>query len=113
MHYHVSDIEGLVVLMPHVPEGADWGEPTVPRVCAAPSIEKCLLSLEDINLPIGVVYAIDRSPDVGNVDVQAWPDGYVDDAAVTGEVWYLAPVPCQEVARATFENGQWKMNLEV
>jgi len=113
MHYHISDVKELVTLMPHVPEGADWGEPGIPRVCAAPTIEQCLLSLEDVSLPVGVVYAIDCAPSVSNVDVQLWPDGYVDDAAVTGEVWYLAPVTCQKVAVVTFEYGQWEITLEV
>lgn len=100
MHYHISDVEGLTELEPHVPEGAYWGEPDIPRVCASSDIEQCLLSLVDVGLSVEIVYAIDRKPDVDNASVINWPEGgEVDDAPETGEVWYLTSVACREVAR--------------
>ena len=97
-HFHITDVKGLTQLEPHVPYGAEWGEPDVPRVCAAPTIEQCFLSLGDVYVPHPVVYAIDREPDVDNLSVAWWPcSGEVHDALVTGEVWYLTTVPCKEV----------------
>lgn len=88
-------MRGLTELKPCTPDGADWGEPSIPRVCAGPTIAKCILSTIDMGDEDVVVYVIDREPDVDNVGVMGWPEGgEVHDANQTGEVWYLVPVTC-------------------
>jgi hypothetical protein len=92
-YYHISDTPGLTVLEPQVPH-EDFGEPAIPRVCAAPSVEQCASAISHS----GPIYAIDAEPDVDNEGVINWPlGGEVTDALRTGEVWYLSPVKCRGV----------------
>lgn len=110
MYYHVSPVEGLTELEPHVPYDAEWGEPDTPRVCAAPTFEQCMLGTGDFDVPV-VLYAIGREPDVDNAGVIGY--GGVHDAVETGEVWYLSPVPCREAGRMEidWDTCLWKYTV--
>jgi len=102
--YHISSVANLITLLPNEPKcAADIGEPTIARVCAAPTLWGCKAAMEDMEPGVCYVYQIDTMPDISNVAVVNWEQGTVDDAKQTGEVWYLLPVPCRCVSEFVVE----------
>jgi len=72
------------ILIPQPPTGAGLSESSMPRICAAPSIEQCLMAI-GTNTHTFHVYQLDEDPDVIEPEC-VW------DAHWTGEVWYFRPV---------------------
>lgn len=98
--YHVTfDLEEpeIKVFRPRVPDSAGEGEDTyIPRICLAPSIEKCIQALPSGSRRMSKgekirIYEVNINIDDSNLispDILFFK-GYVPDALETEEYWYL------------------------
>jgi hypothetical protein len=95
-HLSVQWLGRKPTLEPRTPRSRANGESDAPRVCVAPTIEGCWLSIcsEDPYFPCGGVHVYEV---VTDKSIPA--DKTVDDRKRTGERWILEPVELRHVCK--------------
>ena len=118
--FHVSshDLGPRVVLVPQHPKTATWREDGLPpRVCFAPTVEKCLASLSGAEMACLVIgETLPRRKRVEGIWCHANPVVYQtnkrlrrppqdrSDFALTGERWSLGPIEVERVGFVCLEH---------
>lgn len=98
IHVSFDEIDEFV---PRIPKHRCPGEDdTIPRICVASTVKKCLLSmpgagsavknLVDLDIP-AVIHAYILTPYYGSVRYNTIVCKYVPDARYTGEMWLVKP----------------------
>ena len=99
--YHISynlEQDGECMFSPKIPEKVEGDEDiTIPRICFADTIQNCIRSVngyprDEINYIRVYEFEVDPNDEALVSWKEIYSKGYVNDAELTHEFWYLKPV---------------------